>query len=52
MDLSGNWTVVKDWQVYGTWNNVTNVQAVTSWRPFGARPVTPTAIYVGMKKSL
>ena len=52
LDLSGNWTVVKDWQVYGTWNNVTNVQAVTSWRPFGARPVTPTAIYVGMKKSL
>ena len=38
MDLSGNVRIIDDWMVYATWNNVTNVQAVTSWRPFGARP--------------
>ena len=32
-DLSGNVRVFEGWRVYGTWNNVTNTQAVTSWRP-------------------
>ncbi len=52
MDLSGSKTVYSDWEVYGTWNNVTNVQAVTSWRPFGARPVTPSSLYLGVKRAL
>lgn len=52
MDISGSKTVYNDWEVYGTWNNVTNVQAVTSWRPFGARPVTPSSLYLGVKRAL
>ncbi len=52
LDLSGNWMLGEAWQVYGTWNNLTNTQAVTSWRPFGARPVTPTSLFVGVKRAL
>ena len=33
--------MIDDWQLYATWNNVTNVQAVTSWRPFEAHSITP-----------
>ena len=51
-DISGNVRTFDNWIIYGTWNNVTNTQAVTSWRPFGARPVTPSSVFLGVKREL
>ncbi len=51
-DISGSVRVVDNWIVYGTWNNVTNTQAVTSWRPFGARPITPSSLFLGVKRDI
>ncbi|MCO4745295.1 MAG: TonB-dependent receptor [Proteobacteria bacterium] len=36
-------------RVYATGSNLTGSKAVTSWRPFGARPTAPTQVMVGIK---
>jgi len=52
LDASGHVVLQDAWKIYATWNNVTNVQAMTSWRPFGARPITPSSVYIGVKREL
>ncbi|MCB9742180.1 MAG: TonB-dependent receptor [Alphaproteobacteria bacterium] len=36
-------------QLYATGSNLTNSTAITSWRPFGARPTAPLQVMVGVK---
>ena len=52
VDASGHVLLQDNWKLYATWNNVTNVQAMTSWRPFGARPIAPSSVYFGVKRDL
>lgn len=35
--------------VYATGTNLTGSKALTSWRPFGARPTAPTQVMLGIK---
>ena len=39
----------KTLNVYATGNNLTNSRAITSWRPYGARPVAPLQVMLGVK---
>jgi Fe(3+) dicitrate transport protein len=52
LDVSANLEVTQEWQLYTTLNNATNVQSEVSWRPFGARPMTPRSIFLGVKRVL
>ena len=44
-------TVGEKWDVYASGTNLLNEYAVTSWRPFGARPIAPRQIMVGVKRN-
>jgi Fe(3+) dicitrate transport protein len=41
--------VAPSWQLYATGSNLTGRTTVTSWRPFGARPVAPTQVMLGLR---
>ena len=46
---AGNITFMKNWRLYLTASNLGNAKAITSWRPYGARPVAPRQVMAGIK---
>ena len=51
VDASAHFSLARDWELYATGTNLTGATAVTSWRPFGARPAAPLQIMAGIKWS-
>ncbi len=49
VDAAANLALGERFQLYATGTNLTNRKAVTSWRPFGARPTAPLLVMVGLK---
>ena len=49
VDLSANYLVVEDGQLYATIDNLFNTAYITSRRPLGARPGKPFQLFVGYK---
>jgi Fe(3+) dicitrate transport protein len=49
LDLAAHLRITNGVELYGTMTNVTNTAVVTSWRPYGARPMAPMQIDVGIK---
>ena len=48
-DLSGERKLNEHWSGYFNINNVTNQQNIVSWRPFGARPLAPRWVMIGVE---
>jgi Fe(3+) dicitrate transport protein len=51
VDAAAHLSLAEDWEVYATGTNLTSETAITSWRPFGARPTAPLQIMAGLKWS-
>jgi Fe(3+) dicitrate transport protein len=49
IDAGGNLALTDGWSLYMTGTNLTNTTAVTSWRPWGARPSAPLQVMAGIK---
>ena len=51
VDLSAAWQVRPQWLVQLSIDNLTNEEAIVSWRPFGARPLKPRSVRGRVKYS-
>jgi Fe(3+) dicitrate transport protein len=49
MDLAGHLRFTDRVELYSTVTNVTGTSVVTSWRPYGARPMAPFQVNVGIQ---
>ena len=49
LDAAGDVQLTDRWQAYVTGTNLTGEDAVTSWRPVGARPTPPLQVMVGLR---
>ncbi len=49
LDLAGHLRITNGVELYSTVTNATNTAALTSWRPYGARPMAPLQVDVGIK---
>ena len=49
VDASVQASVTPDWLLYVTGTNLTGETGITSWRPFGARPIAPLQVMGGLK---
>ena len=49
VDVAGHLVITKQSEIYATVTNATNTGVLTSWRPYGARPVAPIQVNVGVK---
>lgn len=52
IDLSASWQPHSNWLVQMSIDNVTDKEAIVSWRPFGARPNKPRTLRARVKYSL
>ena len=52
VDLAVQAQLSRSLAIYGTGMNLTGEDAVTSWRPFGARPTPPRQLVFGLKGTL
>ncbi len=51
VDISGSWHVNDKWMLQLSVDNLTDEQAIVSWRPFGARPNKPRSVRARVKYS-
>jgi Fe(3+) dicitrate transport protein len=49
LDAGAKVLLTQQWSLYFTGTNLTNSTAITSWRPFGARPTAPLQVMGGIK---
>ena len=49
LDASASAQLHSDWRLYVTGSNLTGETGITSWRPFGARPIAPLQVMAGLK---
>ncbi len=49
MDAASTQRWKGQWSTYCTINNLTNRRQVASWRPFGARPIAPRTVFLGVQ---
>ncbi|MEC7240722.1 MAG: TonB-dependent receptor, partial [Myxococcota bacterium] len=49
LDASASAQLHSDWLLYVTGSNLTGETGITSWRPYGARPIAPLQIMAGLK---
>ncbi len=51
VDFSASWQATPDWMLQLSVDNVTDEEAIVSWRPFGARPNKPRSFRARVKYS-
>ena len=51
LDAAMHVNISEGWSIYATGSNLTSNSAITSWRPFGARPTAPLQVMAGLKWS-
>jgi len=49
IDLNAHWQATTRSRLYPTLDNALNNQALSSWRPFGARPAKPLSLRAGYR---
>ena len=49
VDASASANLHPDWRAYVTGSNLTGETGIASWRPFGARPIAPLQVMLGLK---